>query len=916
MPLLGSVTHHGNEDNAGDSDSDSDDFDSDSDDSETGRGNADKAAVDQGISDLAEPIGELKTILEEAIAARTSENGSIDVKIKALSFPEPECGGDIGRIVFPLLKSALVDIETLHVPELLKSRTEEFCEEIVRKHCPRLRHLILQPKDGKVCSFIRGTTGVKTVRGSHYRDGNPYSETSLFTELAEHHADTLEEVEMQQCERLSSEEQRAILDSCQRLKREPGREWVYKLDEAGDDELDRVVDAWAAKQIYVQIGRLVVLETLALAAAPKRFNRKQYHPLSQWDLTLSKGWLAELTGLKNLRHLHMRTDFWSRMGQAEVEFMDAEWPLLRDSTMPIPPIFDLPELLALIIRLLHPCDIVQCIATSRAMTRAFEPFLYKHFYLGKVLHNDTSALSRNRHHLQSIDIRLHNPVYLQALTYGLPTDESTDKQILCTSLKRIALADFSVKANPPLLPYFTLLNSNDRLTYLQLPGRLLYTTEYPGTSLPVILSRLQHLQHLTVGNGLAPIQPSLDLLITALGLPHLEELYCKFSIGGGDTPLPLVEQALEDFLAQCRLDARQEDAASIGGGGKRRKKTGPKITALQLPCVMQAEPETFLLPLLQLDHIFDLERFYIPYLGLHGEQRVLRFRQVLKDLMRARFSKLKHLCCPSPDLIRSNTITVLEMIWACSGLRSFSGEWFHDEDSFMERLHITKTLLDQHAETLEVIEFPRCVVLESMDLKAILTRCRRLRRLWVWPSAFGQSMLEFVDASSEEWVCSGMTELSLSLGRATRRFDMPPLGSEEDERAIAHQLARKVYVRVGRLRHLTALALGCDGGRHTPMDQKEFEWDLTLSQGWLAELAGLKKLRVLYLRSKDFWAQMGQDEVEFMLEEWPALELIGLGGLEEEEVLERKALPHWRWLKWERPWLRLIYYDGGVMEHP
>ncbi|KAI7825970.1 hypothetical protein BC939DRAFT_475928 [Gamsiella multidivaricata] len=51
------------------------------------------------------------------------------------------------------------------------------------------------------------------------------------------------------------------------------------------------------------------------------------------DLTLFKqGCLEELTELEKLRHLHIQTDFWSRMGQAEVEFMEAQWPMLGEIT--------------------------------------------------------------------------------------------------------------------------------------------------------------------------------------------------------------------------------------------------------------------------------------------------------------------------------------------------------------------------------------------------------------------------------------------------------------------------------------------------------------------------------------------------------------------------------------------------------
>ncbi|KAF9572394.1 hypothetical protein EC968_009968 [Mortierella alpina] len=96
-----------------------------------------------------------------------------------------------------------------------------------------------------------------------------------------------------------------------------------------DGEQKRRATAWAAKQAFTQIGRLAALKHLVLGADIDPNSSKAEVVESHWDLTLSKGWLAQLAGLKSLRHLHMRTNYWSYMGQAEVEFMDAEWPWLE-----------------------------------------------------------------------------------------------------------------------------------------------------------------------------------------------------------------------------------------------------------------------------------------------------------------------------------------------------------------------------------------------------------------------------------------------------------------------------------------------------------------------------------------------------------------------------------------------------------
>ncbi|KAF9946041.1 hypothetical protein BGZ72_000744 [Mortierella alpina] len=351
--------------------------------------------------DITEPEAELKTVLEEAIAARTSVNGSIDIKMKALRFPDPKMG-DIIRIVVPILMSDVVEIETLEVPKLLECRPEELYETIVRKHCSALRHLTI-PKcsvgyfgehypnkySNMVCNFIRGAIGLKTVRGDFFIDDTEHDPSSrgIVWTLAKHHAETLEELELMDCVMVTSAHQQAILSSCNHLKRfwiQPKifsayeydlkfehileSEWVclglkeFSLtlsrhidikatlaamrlessnkvaghEEVGYDDLDQAdkqqlaieASAWAAKQVYTRIGRLVALQTLALGVSQRSRANKHTVYAANWDLTLAKGYLADLAGLKNLRQLHLRTNYWVMMGQVEVEFMDARWPFL------------------------------------------------------------------------------------------------------------------------------------------------------------------------------------------------------------------------------------------------------------------------------------------------------------------------------------------------------------------------------------------------------------------------------------------------------------------------------------------------------------------------------------------------------------------------------------------------------------
>ena len=84
----------------------------------------------------------------------------------------------------------------------------------------------------------------------------------------------------------------------------------------------------ATKRVYTQIGRLQMLEELTLGIDSSVETCRR--PYDYWrNLVLDGGWLGELAGLKNLRRLWFRADFWSSMGLAEVQFMHEHWPLFN-----------------------------------------------------------------------------------------------------------------------------------------------------------------------------------------------------------------------------------------------------------------------------------------------------------------------------------------------------------------------------------------------------------------------------------------------------------------------------------------------------------------------------------------------------------------------------------------------------------
>lgn len=109
-------------------------------------------------------------------------------------------------------------------------------------------------------------------------------------------------------------------------------DYDYDSDSDSDSEhMDPHLVRAMAKQAYGKIGNLSKLEILWLGCDNGE-NPETPKEDYEYDLTLKHGWLGEFAGLRELKHLQMLSDFWSRMGQAEVEFMYAHWPKLEKIT--------------------------------------------------------------------------------------------------------------------------------------------------------------------------------------------------------------------------------------------------------------------------------------------------------------------------------------------------------------------------------------------------------------------------------------------------------------------------------------------------------------------------------------------------------------------------------------------------------
>ncbi|KAF9572404.1 hypothetical protein EC968_009978 [Mortierella alpina] len=327
-------------------------------------------------------------ILKEASIDRFSRSPSA-TKIKSLQLPSNR-DQNWNPLPMVFLESNLLDLESCEIPWFGRETDSEQVERIVRQHCPNLKYLTcpafgdVEEEGDRVCAFILGCSGLRSFVShkfmDRYEDDSVYeNDESIISTLAEHHSNTLEVFELTECDEAYSSDQQRILCECEQLSRfwvlsDPSHTPTYgitttdtlkenwicmELKELGltldrfpivdvfaeleaveyeaediEDELDAAnrLYTMAAESVYMQIGQLTKLETLVLDLRMNTENKGRESECA-WDLTLSRGWLGELVDLKRLKVLRLQADFWSGMGQAEVEFIHEQWPLLTEISL-------------------------------------------------------------------------------------------------------------------------------------------------------------------------------------------------------------------------------------------------------------------------------------------------------------------------------------------------------------------------------------------------------------------------------------------------------------------------------------------------------------------------------------------------------------------------------------------------------
>ncbi|KAK3823073.1 MAG: hypothetical protein J3Q66DRAFT_424642 [Benniella sp.] len=594
------------------------------------------------------------------------------------------------------------------------------------------------------------------------------------------------------------------------------------------------------------------------------------------------------------------------------------------STTPPPAVFDVPELVGLVVQYLSRQDIVHCTATSKRWAHQFKPFYWRDVVLKKS-RPAPQSLALNRHRILSLSVACNDTDNLHMLAADLPsapytgplrapcnsTGSSTTGNYIFSNLRIIRIdydpGDNASNRKSLGLEYvLRILKQSPGLLKLVAPETILdenesVPSEHTESFLYTLAHKLSCIKELDIQGEGVPLKIGLDFLRACLDHPQLVNLHCNFGIVGQSDTF-----SIEDFhQLNAFLSSIDDDMKAKEGTGK--PALGSRIKSLILPKTSKGYPLTFVCTLLR-SYLPNLERLYAPRIHANGDASL---KHSLKEAVAQGCPKLQHLRCSwykGDGMIQDVINGIVE---GCKewGLKSFYCEDLNDD----YRRCILETLSRHHCETLEEVELVNCRNVESSCLVPL--RCRNLKKARIQQSRSGSAAIELQDV---RFACHDLKELQLTLAMPyfdKEEYDYSPdsdLDSDEEEdpsdyfeRCLAEfgdciqNWAKDAYTQIGSLSKLETLSL----------DYKEGEWigfdrDLTLKHGWLRQLAGLKELKHFHMAA-DFWSEMGRAEVEFMDAHWPKLEKIEFSCEDLEDIVKK---PHWQWLQNRRTSLRYLQF--------
>ncbi|KAK3822992.1 MAG: hypothetical protein J3Q66DRAFT_397462 [Benniella sp.] len=690
------------------------------------------------------------------------------------------------------------------------------------------------------------------------------------------------------------------------------------------------------------------------------------------------------------------------------------------ATCPIKEFFDIPELAEQVVQYLTRHEVLQCMKTCKALYN-LKQYFFHHVEL-KERHPAPDDLARYRYHIRILNVPCDEPVNLKAIAKDLPRRtlskaaasgikdlgrassrlSSLDRHVfhhlrsislLCNSrlvaeiLTRIdmvhgadILSGTKVTSLAQLDSFFHLKATTTsflRILYyspyvhsLTLPAEILNLRDPSLVEqfLDTMANRTPSLIQLCLSGGSVTPKLTFRLLEICFKHPRLRLLHCDFELMDNDCSMyphagdrvnkkAIIDPSFDAFLKS--LDETRQSRSEPGA-----EPWATRLEGFRPPVIDRGYPEAFLISLFR-SHIPRLKSFHIP-----RTSSTLRVQEIQEAVAQG-CKELEYIMCGEMADDRTDELTVKAILQGCTvqngclGLKHFIGLDIYDRNLVQGRREILQTLISNHSETLQRIEFEGTGLVESSDLRDMFSSCKNLKKFTMYARPSGRGSITFGDVISKEWVCRDIEMLRIVLNRhiplgpgenefedsdgdsdqdtdndASCEEDEQSQNEDEDEETfwneedayaddeyrysedeyfylkhikgfwarprpqeskVRRRTAQQVYGQIGRMNKLRELSLGWDDNLYVASWSKAFKFDLTLKYGWLSELAGLKELRHFEM-SANFWSHIDQAEVEFMHAHWPNLEKISFAVRDLERETKKE---HWVWLKGKRPNLEL-----------
>ncbi|KAF9143981.1 hypothetical protein BGX30_014176 [Mortierella sp. GBA39] len=264
-------------------------------------------------------------------------------------------------VVIPFLRHC-VQLDNFRPPPQLPVESGPVLTETLREHCPSLSRVLIsnQDHDSVIASVVNGSRALNAFRIRYY--GSVGSELTMALVAQAAHLHT---IEFEDGIFVRSEDIQMILSHCPGLKtftvedwQEDGHESLLEIKDMvsspwvclglrdltlpiGSDygvDAEKQDEEWGQRRqdvitkAYRQLGALTELRTLSFGAQVPKENSTQFsldaEGKKDYDLTLASG-LDHLKDLKKLWRLDVAA-LRHRMREAELHWIDANWPNLRD----------------------------------------------------------------------------------------------------------------------------------------------------------------------------------------------------------------------------------------------------------------------------------------------------------------------------------------------------------------------------------------------------------------------------------------------------------------------------------------------------------------------------------------------------------------------------------------------------------